>query len=100
MPGIARVGDLGVGTCCCHSDPTCISMQGTILTGAATVNVNGLGAARVSDIIIGYCGHVGIIITGSGTVNGNGLGMARLGDFFTGCFFGTIITGSTNVNSG
>ncbi len=96
----ARISDVGVGTCCCHSDPTCIPMTGTLITGSPNVNCNGLGMGRITDVMLGQCGHVGIMVTGSASVRGNGLGSCRLSDYFTGCFFGTVVTGSPNVNSG
>jgi uncharacterized Zn-binding protein involved in type VI secretion len=98
--GLARVGDVGVGECCCHSDPTCISMTGTIINGSSNVLSNGLGAARFNDIVLGSCGHVGLIITGSPTISSNSLPQARVTSVFTGCFTGTIVTGSGDVIGG
>lgn len=96
----ARISDIGIGTCCCHSDPTCISQIGTLVTGSPNVNCNGLGISRITDVMLGRCGHVGIMVTGSFRVKGNGLGCCRLSDYFTGCFFGIIVTGSANVLTG
>jgi len=93
----ARLTDVGVGTCCCHHDPTCISMSGVIVTSSPNVGGNSLGGARLTDVVLGGCGHVGVIVTGSGTVLSNSLPQARLTSYFTGCFFGTIVTGSGNV---
>lgn len=93
----ARMTDVGVGTCCCHHDPTCIGMSGVIITSSSNDNSNGLGMARMTDIVLGGCGHIGVLVTGSPSVFGNGLSSSRLTDFFTGCFFGTIVTGSPNV---
>jgi uncharacterized Zn-binding protein involved in type VI secretion len=97
MPNQSRIGDLGVGICCCHSDPPCISMVGPIITGSPNHLTNGIPSARVSDMILGFCGHPGILISGSGTARINGLGASRIGDSFVGCFSGTLIQGSPNT---
>lgn len=95
----ARITDIGVGKDKCHS-PTKKNVIGIIVTGSANVFVNGLGLARLGDIVVRNDGHIGVIVTGSGSVFTNGLGNARLTDFFTGCFEGIIITGSANVFTG
>ena len=89
---------IGQGVCCCHT--SCINMQGPILTGSVNVLTNKFGNARLDDVVIGNCGHTGIIISSSSTVNTTSKGNARIGDSFSGCFSGTIISGSPNVNIG
>ena len=96
----ARLGDIGVGICCCHDSPPCISMTGTIIQGSPNVLTNGLETARLGDIIIGSCGHIGHIITASSSVYANSKGIARLGDSFSGCFKGVIVSGSGNTQTG
>jgi len=98
--GLARVLDVGVGQCCCHSSPTCIPMTGMIVTGSGTVFSNKLGAARLNDVVLGECGHVGLIAMGSSTIGSNSLPQARITSVFVGCFTGTIVTGSGNVIGG
>lgn len=100
MPGIARSSDIWTGICCCHVDPTCIGMAGPIITFSSDVIVNGRGAARLVDVVIGACGHPGNIVTASPNVNCNGRGVARCGDMVTGCTIGSIVTcsGDTNAN--
>lgn len=95
-----RLTDVGVGTCCCHSSPTCIPMTGIIVTASPNVFANSLPSARLADVVLGYCGHTGIMVTGSSSVFTNGLPEVRLTDYFTGCFFGIIVTGSPNVFTG
>jgi len=95
---VARLGDKGVGRCCCHHDPKCRDRVGTIIGGSVNVLTNGLSTARMTDYLIASCGHVGMIIGGSTKTLTNGLSTARLGDSFSGCFTGTIIGGSANVN--
>lgn len=100
MPPVCRIGDLGVGTCCCHSDPTCIGMTGTVITGAATVTVLGSPIARIGDIVLGGCGHVGVIVGGSGSVFAMGSPVSRVADSFVGCFTGVLVTGAATVLAG
>lgn len=100
MPEVARIGDTGVGTCCCHPPIPCIGMTGVVASGAGTVNAESSNVARLGDIVLGNCGHTGIIVSSSGTVTAEGALIARLGDSFTGCFSGTIVTGAgTVINS-
>jgi len=93
----ARISSVGTGTCCGHSDPTCIPMTGQIINGAGAVFINGLACARIGDVVLGDCGHSGTMIKGSGTVFVEGLAVSRISDVFDGTFFGTIITGSNNI---
>jgi len=97
MPQAARNSDVIVGICCCHSNPTCISVSGIIVGNSPNVGVNGLGAARVGDAAIGSCGHATIIVSGSPNTLINGLGAARVGDSVAGCITGTIVSGSPNT---
>jgi len=94
MASVARLTDMWSGICCCHSNPTCIGMAGTIITASPNATSSGLGVARLTDMVIGYCGHVGTIISASTTNTTNGLGKARVGDQIIGCCIGQIITGS------
>ena len=91
---------IGIGICCCHPPIPCIPMSGPILTGSGDAQCNSKGIARLSDIVIGYCGHTGVLITSSSTVGTNSRGNVRIGDQFVGCFSGTIITGSSNTVTG
>jgi len=90
----ARFLDIGVGICCCHSDPTCIPMAGFILTGSTDFQIDGLPAARMLDIVIGFCGHVGFMIGSSDEMFIDGRGSCRFLDIFVGCFSGIIVSGS------
>lgn len=98
MPAVSRLTDIWTGICCCHSDPTCISMTGYIITCSPNHISGGLGVARLTDMTIGGCGHTGQIITGS-TVNvTNGLAKAHIGSQVTGCNIGVVVTGqSTHI---
>ena len=71
-----------------------------LLMGAGSVNANGLPVCRIGDIVMGFCGHIGIMNGGSGKVKAEGVGVVRSGDSFSGCFTGTLVMGSPNVNAG
>ncbi|MEE9571903.1 MAG: hypothetical protein V3W20_02515 [Candidatus Neomarinimicrobiota bacterium] len=94
MPAAARLTDMWSGICCCHSDPTCRSMGGTIVTGSPNTISGGLSQAGVTGMTIGWCGHTGIIVTGSPDCLANSLGKAVFGSVITGCNIGTIVTGN------
>ncbi|MBW1802202.1 MAG: PAAR domain-containing protein [Deltaproteobacteria bacterium] len=95
MPGNARLGDIWCGVCVCHKFP--IPMCGPIITASVNVGVNALGAARIFDMTMGYCGHCGVIVTGSPDTFINGRGAARLSDSVSGCNVGNIVSASPNV---
>lgn len=95
MPENARLTDIWVGICCCHSHPTCIPMSGPIITCSPNNGSGTLGQARLTDITIGSsCGHTGEIISSSGLAFCNTLGKARIGDLVTGCNIGIIVRGN------
>jgi len=98
MPGVARVGDIGVGDDKCHTS-TKKDVTGIIITGAGTVTAEGPGVARVGDIVARGDGHTGVIISGAGTVFAEGPPIATVTSYFTGCFSGIIITGAGTVTA-
>ena len=75
-------------------------MSGTLITGASTVVYEGMSVSRISDIVLGGCGHTGIMVTGSSTVIVEGIGSSRIGDMFVGCFSGSLVTGASSIMSG
>jgi hypothetical protein len=95
MAKVARMTDMWSGICCCHSKPPCIGMQGTIITASPTHTSGNLNVGRLSDMVMGFCGHVGTIVTASSLNISNGLGKARVGDQVSGCTIGQIITGNS-----
>lgn len=97
MPGIARTTDIFVGVCDCHPPLPPIPMGGTIVTSSENTIANNLGVARLTDIVVGYCGHIGLIVSASEDIKVNGLGIARVGDAVAGCLTGIISTGSENL---
>ncbi len=99
MPSNARLTDIWVGVCLVHPPIPVIGMSGTIVAASGNVIINNLGAARLNDVVIGYCGHPGVIVSASGDAIINNQGAARIGDAVAGCVVGTISTGSGNVKS-
>jgi hypothetical protein len=69
-------------------------MSGVIISGSGKTYVESLSVARLMDIVVGNCGHVGIIISGSGMDFADSIGIARLSDQTTGCFRANIMTAS------
>lgn len=71
---------------------------GVILGGAGRTKVNGLNMAQESNVVVGFCGHIGTIVSASNTVKAEGLGIARQLDAITGeGVMANIMTGSNNV---
>lgn len=97
MPGAATVLSVGVGICCCHSSPTCRPMVGIIITGSGAKSINNIGAARVTDLFLGACGHPSIMVTGSPNEASDSLSESRITDMFVGCVVGIIVSGSGDV---
>lgn len=100
MPNDSRISDIGVGICCCHCPACCIGMSGHLITGASTVIYEGMPTSRLTDIVLGFCGHTGTMVTSSTTVIVEGLGTVRIGDNFEGCFTGVLVTGASTIISG
>lgn len=94
----ATLTSIGLGQCTSHSST--IAMSGSIIEGSPNVIINGLSASKLTNIVIGDCGHIGIIVDASTNVNANSLGVAYLTSIFVGAFSGIIVSGSFNVNTG
>lgn len=92
--GVARVGDMSSGHDACSPVP--------IVSGAGTVFVNKIPAARLGDPLSPHgCFihpvHSGVVASGSSTVFVEGKPLARSGD--TVSCGGVIIGGSNDVNA-
>ena len=101
MSSVARHDDIGTGFCDNLEHPGSIPMVGVIIPGPAPATktiVEGKLVARVGDIVLGACGHIGIITTGSSTMNAEGQPVARVGDAFVGDFKGIITKGSSTTD--
>lgn len=94
----SRLTDIGVGVCYCHHHPR--DTVGQVITCSPNVFCNSLGVARLTDIVLGDCGHIGELVTGSPTVFANGLSLSRITDHFEGCFVGELVSGSPNTFTG
>jgi len=98
MPRVARITDMWTGICCCHTG--CIAMTGRIISGNPIHESGSLKVARLTDMVIGNCGHPGKIVTGAPKHNSSALAVARVTDLVTGCIIGKIVTGNTIHESG
>ena len=106
MSSAARITDIAVGTPHCHSvhpwSPVPHPNMGPILTGAMSVTINDLLAARITDMGMhaSCCGpQTFIVMQGSSTVVVEGFSQSRLGDLTMHCMMvpGMITTGSADV---
>jgi len=101
MPNVARMGDMCIGTCCCHSKPTCRTKTGRIIVSSADQYSGSRGVGKMTNLVLLTCGHVSKIVVSSSKNTSNALGKGRVGDMIVGCYkSGRIITSSTNHNSG
>lgn len=93
MTGVARMGDRTIGYCDVHGE-----QEGVIITASESYFLDGLGVARLNDIVRVNCKHVAKIITASGDMTVDTLGVARLGDQVKGdTYEGKIITASDDM---
>ena len=93
MRNQARLVDLGVAVCCCHSG--CVGTIGTIIPSQSHSKCDERSIARMGDIVIFSCGHIGVIVSGSSLDVTVESGAARIGDAIVGCPIGIISTGSS-----
>ena len=100
MAKVSRVTDRWMGICCCHPPIPCIGMGGKIATGSSDHESSSLKVARLTDIVIGYCGHIGKIATVSTVNKTNSLGKATIGSQVIGCTIGKVITGNPTHDTG
>jgi hypothetical protein len=95
---LARQEDIVLGICFhpAHSSP--VPYVGVIAGGANITYVNNVKVAQLSNVVIGFCGHVGTIVTSSNIVDVENLGAARMFDLVSGeVVMANIMTGSENV---
>lgn len=97
----ARREDIVMGICYHPSHETPIPYIGVIIGGADKSYINNQAIAQESNIIVGFCGHIGTIVTHSTLSKTENLGMARMFDLIVGegCVV-NIITASENTNTG
>jgi uncharacterized Zn-binding protein involved in type VI secretion len=95
MSGIARAGDIAVGTCFAHKSPK--SVQGVIGVGDPTVLSAGLPTAAVGDPVCFDCGHTGVIVTGTAICSLKGKPIAMIGSQVAGPMVATIVLGASTI---
>ena len=97
----ARREDIVMGICYHPSHGTPIPYIGVIVGGAGRSNINNRAIAQESNVVVGFCGHVGTIVTYSTLSNVENLGMARMFDLVVGeGVVANIMTASEDTNTG
>lgn len=96
---IARVGDIGIGTCSAH-DGT-VSHVTILVSGSQVVDVEGSPCADQATIGVGSCGHATVVASHSATVSTERGLVHRVGDvgIITGGTY-VCVKGATNTTSG
>ena len=100
MASAVRVGDVFVGTCCCHPPIPCVGMSGVIVSGASNVTIENSSASRIGDVGVGYCGHATVLVSGSGVATTVNSANSRIGDAVAGCIVGAMATGASKTDIG
>lgn len=96
MPPNSRISDIGVGVCAIDGP-----MTGVLVTGSPNVDIENSPGSRLTDIVLAYCGHIGIMVVGSSTTDTNAnLSTSRIGDPFAGVFSGILVTGASKTDTG
>lgn len=98
MTNVSRLSDIWTGFCCCHSGSILIS--GRVITSSPNQKSGKFKNAKMIDLVIGDCNHVGIIVTGSSSNTTNSLGKAAIGSLVSGCAVGLVITGNPIHDTG
>lgn len=99
MPSAARLTDMHLCSMFTPGTPPVPHIGGPVLApGASTVVIEGLAAARITDLALCAAPVPDVIITGSSTVLIEGLGAARVGDVTV--HGGVIIAGASTVQIG
>lgn len=99
MPNAARLTDLHVCTMVTPGVPPVPHVGGPVLApGSPTVKIEGLPAARVTDLAVCVAPVPDMIVTGSTTVFIDGLPAARIGDMTA--HGGMIVSGAGTVQIG
>lgn len=99
MQQVCRVGDIGVGVCLGHKNPT--PFVTVFVSGSSVASEDGQGLATVTTVGIASCGHTTVAVTGSDLSTADGLPVHRVGDVGVSSGGGTYVatTGSPTVFS-
>lgn len=98
MSGALVLTSIGIGVCFAHRNP--IPMVGMTSSGSFNISISGFPSARILDIVLGGCGHIGLIVSGSSKVKANNRGKSTIGSTFVGAFNGILVTGVPAVQVG
>jgi len=98
----AFITSIGVGFCIhpSHSPNIPLPMVGVVILGSPNKTSSNLAAARVGDLVIGFCGHLGVLVMGSSDVQSTYIQQSLIGSPFVGYFNGVIVHGSAPCFSG
>lgn len=95
MPGVVRIGDIGIGVCPAHVSP--VSFITVITSGAAnTLFNNGLAVAHVGTIGVSSCGHNTVAVNGSAKLTVEGSPVHRIGDTCVNPGAAAMVSGSSD----
>lgn len=97
MAAVSRIGDIGIGTCPCHTSPQAYTT--IFISGSPDVTADGLSVMRVGDLGVASCGHVTIALSGSSIVDNRGISVHRVGDQGQNCGMYISISGSPFVDA-
>lgn len=97
MSQVARIGDIGVGTCPCHDGGKPYTT--VFISGASTVFADGLQVAILGTVGVSSCGHSTIALSAASFVDANGIKVHRLGDVGANCGNYVTITASADVDA-
>ncbi|HRC96018.1 MAG TPA: hypothetical protein PK317_04415 [Coprothermobacter proteolyticus] len=95
MPRQSKLGDIGIGTCCCHT--TCVNYTTVFVTGADSVTTNLPASAIIGTVGIASCGHPTVALTAELLVTKENKGSHRIGDTGANCGPYVTVTGSDDV---
>lgn len=98
MSQVTKIGDICVGVCPAHGG--LISFCSVLISGAATVLVDGQACGNLTSIGASSCGHPTVAISGSSTVLAEGFQVHRIGDIDVNPGSGTVVSGSPDVDAG
>ena len=99
MQPVCRVGDIGVGVCLGHKNPT--PFVTVFTTGSSVATEEGQGLATVTTVGVATCGHTTVAVTGSPLTTADGMPVHRVGDIGVSSGGGTYVaaTGSPTILS-
>lgn len=95
MPRQSKLGDIGIGVCCCHD--SCVNYTTVFVTGSDSVTTNKPASAIIGTVGIASCGHPTVALTSEELVRKENKGSHRIGDTGANCGPYVTVTGSYDV---